>query len=162
MLTEQTDLSPADWVVDHLLTFAVDVASIIPEGFEAYGRLFHPAWRREGEAMVPVRWSDVAEATGRVSHPEMQWEGVSRVPLYGKAPPSGIWDEGPKVGNLSFESVQILVDLLRPNTSTPDRVWFLTWSGWGSHRLDPRAGASGFLGKARPLSPAGRRRYRPR
>ena len=145
VLTEQADLSPADWVVDRVRTFGENVASIIPEGFEAYGRLFHPAHRREGETLVPVRWSEVAEATGRVAHPEMQWEGVSGSSLYSDRPASGLWDEEPEVGNLPFECIETLVELLRARTTTPDRMWFCAWDGWGSHRLDPRAGAVGIL-----------------
>lgn len=144
-LAEQSDLSPADWVVDRLRTFGVNVASIIPEGFEAYGRLFHPAYRRKGEATVPVTWSEVAAASGRAVHPEMQWEGVSGVPLHGETPPSGVWDEEPSVGNLPRKCVETLVELLRPHTATPDRMWFCAWNGWGSHRLDPRPGAVGIL-----------------
>ena len=67
VLEEQFDLSPADWVSERLTTFAVNVASIIPEGFEAYGRLFHPAHRGE----TPVSWAEVAAHNGCTVHPEM-------------------------------------------------------------------------------------------
>ena len=48
MLELQNDLVPAGWAVDRIHDFGVDVGSVIPEGFGAYVRLFHPAsssWR---------------------------------------------------------------------------------------------------------------------
>jgi hypothetical protein len=61
------DLSPADWIVDRIHDFGVDVGSVIPEGFDAYARLFHPAIRIEDDVETVVRWSEVAEANGRTS-----------------------------------------------------------------------------------------------
>jgi hypothetical protein len=52
----QNDLSPARWVADRIHDFGVDVNSVVPEGFEAYVRLLHPAWRSEGREDVPVSW----------------------------------------------------------------------------------------------------------
>src|SRR3984893_3910611 len=68
------DVSPALWIGPRLHPFAKDVGSIIPEGFHAYARLFHPvpvdSRRRE-------RWSDVAQRNGRIVHPEMQFHQIS-------------------------------------------------------------------------------------
>ncbi|MFQ5555223.1 MAG: hypothetical protein ACE5GC_07640 [Acidimicrobiia bacterium] len=64
------DLSPADWLVERLHDFAVDVGSVVPEGYEAFLRLFHPAGKRTGDTEVPVRWAEVAAATGTTMHRE--------------------------------------------------------------------------------------------
>ena len=48
------DAAPASWVIEGLRGFAESVLSVVPGGFEAYGRIFHPAWTYEPEA--PVRW----------------------------------------------------------------------------------------------------------
>jgi len=37
------NVSPARWIKDRLHPFAQDTGSVIPEGFEAYARVFHPA-----------------------------------------------------------------------------------------------------------------------
>jgi hypothetical protein len=52
----------------------VRVGEIIPTGFDAYVRIFHPA--REGDAMEPRLWSELPERNGRVAHPEMQLEHI--------------------------------------------------------------------------------------
>jgi len=39
------DAAAASWVVDGLRGFAESVFSVVPEGFEAYGRIFHPTAR---------------------------------------------------------------------------------------------------------------------
>jgi hypothetical protein len=36
------DTSPADWIAPRLQTFALEVGSIVPMGFEAYARIIHP------------------------------------------------------------------------------------------------------------------------
>ena len=38
-----SDVSPGRWIKDRLHPFAQDTGSVIPEGFEAYARVFHPA-----------------------------------------------------------------------------------------------------------------------
>lgn len=143
VLEEQFDLSPADWVSERLTTSAVNVASIIPEGFEAYGRLFHPAHRGE----TPVSWAEVAAHNGCTVHPEMQWHTISGADFYEPGPPGGPWTEGPDVGSLPQDLTNILVDHLRSHTTTPESVWFATWNGWDGHRLDPRPGVLARLGK---------------
>lgn len=45
----------------------------VPKGYEAYGRIFHPAGHPGGK---PIRWAEVAEAVGRKAHREMQWESL--------------------------------------------------------------------------------------
>ena len=55
-LTLSSDLSPADWIVESLTTFAESVESFVPSGFAAYVRIFHPA-RLRGR---PVAWAEIA------------------------------------------------------------------------------------------------------
>ena len=65
------DLASSEWVTRRIHDFAVDVGSVIPEGFDAYVRLLHPAFRDEGGDHVLVSWSEIATANGRTVHPEM-------------------------------------------------------------------------------------------
>ncbi len=149
LLTEATDLSSADWVAARLTTFAENVASIIPSGFEAYARIFHPAYRRDGDEYTPVLRADVAASTGRKAHHQMQWEGVSGQPLYGVSPTSELWTESPDTGRLPRQCMESLLLILRHATTTPEQAWFLTWHRYGDHRVDPRPGAYGYLKRRR-------------
>jgi len=69
------DAGPASWVIAGRRGFAESVLSLVPEGFEAYARIFHPAWNYEPEA--PVRWRDIARANGRTAHRMMQWPSIT-------------------------------------------------------------------------------------
>ncbi len=51
---------------------------ILPEGFAAYARVFHPADLDEEHR--PVRWSTVASWTGRTVHPLMQFGRIANLP----------------------------------------------------------------------------------
>jgi hypothetical protein len=130
------DVSPAQWIVDCIHPFAQDVGSIVPEGFGAYARIFHPAERNEGEGRVPVRWSEVAEANGRIAHPEMQWPTIALREPYSNWRHPGLWDREPNEGSLPADLVPELVEVLRRHTSTPDRVWFAVWNGYSGLAFD--------------------------
>ena len=156
---QQQDLSPADWVAERLHDFAVDVGSVIPEGFAAYVRLIHPAARSDAGNKVPVSWNDVAAANGRVVHAEMQWANISgRWEHSGESVP-GLWNREPEIGSLPREQARTLSEILRSHTSTPDRVWFCVWEGWGALRFHPTG--IGRLYSTRRLRRRLRRRWRP-
>lgn len=130
------DVSPARWIVDRIHPFAQDAGSIVPEGFDGYVRIFHPASRREGNGTVPVRWSEVAEANGRIAHPEMQWPSIAMREPYSNWRHTGLWDQVPSEGSLPTEVIPELVEVLRRHTSTPDRVWFAVWNGYSGLVFD--------------------------
>src|SRR6187402_2341847 len=75
------DVSPASWIDERLLpmdrTAGVRVGEVIPTGFEAYARVFHPA--RDRHDGSPIGWSEIAQRRGTVVHPEMQFEHLSGV-----------------------------------------------------------------------------------
>jgi hypothetical protein len=144
------DVSPAQWLVDRLHAFAVDVGSIIPEGFDCYVRIFHPAERDEGDGTVAVRWSEVAEANGRVVHPEMQWPAIAdRKPYSNKIHP-GLWDRVPNEGSLPGEIIDALIGPLARHTTTPNEVWFAVWNGYGGLAFDSRITGWPVLSTKRP------------
>jgi hypothetical protein len=137
------DLSPVDWIVDCIHDFAVDVGSIIPEGFEAYARLFHPAIRIEHGEQVAVRWTEIAATRGRTTHPEMQWANISGVWEHSGESSPGLWDLEPDVGSLPRQYADHLTGVLARYTSTPDHVWFAVWDGFGGLKVRP--GARGVI-----------------
>lgn len=133
----QNDLSPARWVADRFHDFGVDVGSVVPEGFDAYVRLLHPAWRSEGGKDVPVSWGAIAAANDRVVHPEMQWPNISGMWEHtGKSAP-GLWDAGPEDGTLPRSLAGVLREILPGHTGTPDEVWWCVWNGYGDYTFQP-------------------------
>ncbi len=63
-LQPAADAEAAAWVVAGLRRFAESVLSVVPAGFPAYVRVFHPAYCMVERQMTPMRWSDIAAATG--------------------------------------------------------------------------------------------------
>lgn len=112
------DSGPAAWIAGRLHPFCQDAGSVVPEGYEAYVRLFHPVQRGDGGA---ERWEHVARRNGRVVHPEMQFHLISRPGADGE----------PAWGSLPIAPRQSLVEHLRAHTSTPGACWFATWEGYG-------------------------------
>ena len=125
------DVSEARWVEESLSAFGT-LRSLLPDGFAAYGRIFHPAYLNRDEER-PVRWSTVAEWTGRTIHPLMQFEriaGLSEDPhdMY-KDPP---WGSLPQRGSIPERECRTLVEALRSFTSTPANCFFCLWEGYGN------------------------------
>lgn len=132
-----TDLSPASWVQEHLVTFAEGVRSLVPENFETYARVLHPASLRE----EPVSWEAVAQHSCRTMHPLAQFGSLTGIHQWEHRGPEevSVWDEPPEEGSLPRGVGTQLVDLLRPQTTTPDRCWFGSWVGWGDVRFPQTA-----------------------
>jgi hypothetical protein len=133
------DLTPANWIAERLHPFAQDAGAIIPPGFEAYARIFHPASRRVGDAQVPVTWREIADANLRVHHPQMQFGSlvsVAGVPggAFAREPQPGLFDSWPRTGSLPLSLAGVLVDVVGNYTGTSDRCWFAAWEGWGDFR----------------------------
>lgn len=132
------DLMPAAWIALRLHPFAQDAGAIIPPGFDAYARIFHPATRRVGQEARPVTWREIADANLRVHHSEMQFGAL--VTLVGtstfaaRQPQPGLFDAWPKTGSLPLDLARALVGVLGGHTPTPERCWFAAWEGWGDYR----------------------------
>lgn len=124
-LSWTTDVSAASWIADRLHPFAKDVSSVVPTGFEAYARIFHPIERPEGR----IRWSELARRNARIAHPEMQFHMIAR-PAGQPGPRGYERGEGPRWGSLPVEERRVLVEALRPATKAPDRCCFLVWEGF--------------------------------
>ena len=128
------DASPAAWIIAGLRGSGESVLSLVPEGFEAYARIFHPAYR--GEPLAPVRWRDVATANGRVAHRVMQWPSITgSFPFTSSSAQPGLWDWEPEEGSLPEELATILAAVLAPLTATPAQCWFAVWDGYAALAL---------------------------
>ncbi|MEX2047754.1 MAG: hypothetical protein WEE03_11375 [Chloroflexota bacterium] len=139
------DLTLARWIAERLHPFAQDAGAVIPPGFDAYARIFHPATRRVGQREVPVTWREIADANLRVHHPEMQFGAL--VTLVGttagsRQPQTGLFDSWPTTGSLPLELARALVGLLGDHTTTPELCWFAAWEGWGDPVFATRVGST--------------------
>jgi hypothetical protein len=124
-LTPSDKVEVGDWIAERLHPFAKDVGSVVPAGFAAYARIFHPA-SIAGRPDVEVRWSDVAALSGKAVHSEMQFHAI--------APPADdpeprIYE--PRLGVLSSHQADALVRLLSKHTAAPEACWFCLWDGYG-------------------------------
>ena len=116
------DVAPAGWVTAGLRGVAGSVVSVVPAGFPAYARIFHPAQRRDGVDWKPVSWREVASANGRVAHRTMQWcRLVGCCSLSGDdcRPQPGVWDVEPATGDLPRDLAIVLAEVLAEQTTTP-------------------------------------------
>jgi hypothetical protein len=107
-------------------SFGARVGAMVPLGYEAYGRLLHPAKDAQGRA---VRWAEVAEYTGRNMHPLVQWHRL----VGAKLPHDnhGVWPgDPPNPGSLRDEELGPLVEALTRHTATPEDCWFC-WDVFG-------------------------------
>ena len=125
------------WITDAIHPFEYDVASLVPPVFEAYARVFHPAYEvHMPEPHYPVSWNAVAEANNRVAHPAMEWGSV--VGSWDLRSQPGLWDCGPDTGRLPVPTAEELSRILKQYSGT-DRVMYALWNGYGGMEI-PDAG----------------------
>jgi hypothetical protein len=135
------------WILDAIHPFEYDVASLVPPVFEAYARVFHPAYEIEvPEPRYPVSWKAVAEANNRIAHPAMEWGSL--VGSWGLRRQPGLWDRPPDVGRLPVPTAEGLGRVLR-QCSGVDRVRYALWYGYGG--IDPIENAEMIELPSRPM-----------
>jgi hypothetical protein len=115
------DVQAADWIVRRLHPFATDVGSLIPDVFEVYARILHPA--RLNTSDEKVRWASLAHETDSVLGPTAQFDSL--------AGSGGSRIEPPRLGTLEADELAALIELLAPQTGQPDSCWFAIWDGYG-------------------------------
>lgn len=145
------DVTPGQWVIDRTTGPWHEVGALLPHGFAAYARIFHPAYRHVSlddstgvggrVRTVEVPWAEVAAANGRAAHPAMDWVTItgSERYLHGDRQP-GVWDEEPSEGSLPLAQNRMLVRLLQGHTTTPEACWFAIWEGFGDLEVPPNRG----------------------
>lgn len=117
--------------------------SIVPAGFAAYARVYHPIWHLDGLTRTAMRWAAVARANNRTAHRRMQWPSIiGSYALYQTQTlpfVSGDLFEHPAEGSLPPDVARPLWRTLAAHTTTPDRCWFAVWEGFGCLRADVRS-----------------------
>jgi hypothetical protein len=120
----------------------MDVGSIIPDGFPAYARVFHPPYRLTPAGnMTPVRWRDIAAANNRTIAAEMELMDLSSQPTQFSASGEELWNQQTQTGNLPREVAERLAAILPSHTLTPELCWFAVWEGYGDLRIGDNEGA---------------------
>ena len=154
-LTPATSAEPARWVIEGLVSREHSVRSLVPDGFEAYCRLFHPASTYEvgpdGRVVNEreVAWAEIAKMNDRVMHPEAQFEAITGLDRYksdstmdhGQPP---LWRSPANDGSLDRDILELLARLLRSHTQTPDHCHFAYWDGYGGTPRDIKAPVFGY------------------
>ena len=129
-LIHTNDRGRAGWLVGELM----------PSGFEAHARIFHPAHEvtnaTEHETQwVTVRWAQIAGHRGKVVHPQMELESLiddrdafdydhwRAISWLGELFPPYEWLEGVEC--------LALAAALAPFSSDPEPWWFWLWDGYG-------------------------------
>lgn len=119
------NVSEAAWIASRLGPAGGWVGSLIPQGFEAYVRVLHPAGYGGEERTT---WAQVAAATGKTAHALMQYSSISGS-CYGNHE-TWAWDgQAPDVGSLERPLFEQAVELLQPHTD--DHVFAAVWNGFG-------------------------------
>jgi hypothetical protein len=120
------------------------VHSLVPEGFPAYVRVFHPAYRFDRESSSPwetwelVSWAEIADANQTQAHAGMQLPALTGSYHFLTRGQPGVYDHPPQIGSLPPDLRAALVATLSRHTSTPERCWFAVWNGFGRTREDIR------------------------
>ena len=84
----------ARWIVDRLHPFASDVGGIIPDGFEAYARIFHPPYQLLVDGTrLPVRWRNICAANHKSIEVEMQQLGLDCTPARTTPDEKLLWED---------------------------------------------------------------------
>jgi hypothetical protein len=130
-LSPAPDTSAADWYVAELGEFGKSVNSLVPSGFAAYVRVFHPARRGPWPNPASVTWTEIAAANQTEPHAEMQLAALTGSFEFSNHPQPGVFDQPPLEGSLPPDLASQLAAALSVHTSTPDRCWFAVWNGFG-------------------------------
>jgi hypothetical protein len=109
------------WIEPRLRSEVGSVGSLVPTGFEAYARIFHPASDAGGRS---ARWSEVAEAMGTTAHRKMQWYALVRSPDPCTYDESRWRGSGPMTGQLETPDLGSLCEILAIHTSESDSCFF--------------------------------------
>ncbi|WP_449373535.1 hypothetical protein [Arthrobacter psychrolactophilus] len=104
------------------------VAGVIPDGFEAYARIFH---RVDAYAEAPLRWAEIAAAKGTVIHPAVQFAIMAGVGDYEEVVLAGQRIGPPMKGELDSGQLATLAGILEAHTKTSDELFLAVWDGWG-------------------------------
>jgi hypothetical protein len=121
----------ADWIGPRLTSWQDEytITIVVPAGFEAYARVLHPV-QLPGHGDRLVRWAEVAAWSGMPLRPDAQFHSIALPPAARSGPPP-YTSQGPMAGSLYPPDADVLAELARSWTATPEDCWFCVWDGFG-------------------------------
>lgn len=154
------DPSPGAWLRERLDDGYETMHGVVPRGYPAYARVFHPATVRslpgrsvptwdeydrmpdgERESLIgqyidePATWADAAAAFGTELHPQAQWNRIVRTPpetgWSTRIAPDGREFQAPREGEMEPVLLAAVARHLVQHTTTPDTGFAAIWEGWG-------------------------------
>ncbi|GAB3597407.1 hypothetical protein [Microbacterium tumbae] len=137
-----------------------DYLGVVPHGYEAYARVFHPAsvrslpdrpvpemdeWERmpdtEQQRLIALfddrtaTWAETAEAFATMLHPLAQWRHLVRTPSGAdwntRIAPDGREFTSPDEGSLPVAAFAAVAEHLLAHTTSADAGFVAIWEGWG-------------------------------
>lgn len=138
------DTSAAGWIVAALETFGQTVVGLVPNRFQIYVRVFHPAYRLDWKSPTAwkdarrVSWAEIAAANGTIPHPGMQLPAITGHSRFVNEGQPDVYDRAPLTGSLPPELAPELVEVLSRHTRTANDCWFAIWNGFGAMPDDVR------------------------
>jgi hypothetical protein len=124
-----TDVAQADWFVERInLVRQLVVGGFIPEGFEAYGRILHPAYA-DVQLVHRVRWAQIAHWSGRNLTPESSFCSIAFPAYEPPGPPP--WRLREPWDVMDYSDRDELVRVLRNHTDDGEVCSFCIWNGYG-------------------------------
>lgn len=129
------------WIEGELTGAAGSVTGSVPDRYDAYVRILHPA-SLHGQS---VTWGRIADELGRTVHPLAQWDAIVGASRYRNESPD--WPGGaPETGSLERPLLAPLLEMLAEHTDTPDRALFGIWPGmtWGRVVAAPASSDGGL------------------
>lgn len=154
------DPSAGAWLRERLDERTSAMHVVVPRGFPAYARVFHPAevrslpgrvlpssreWQgmpgAERDALfgqlvdAPATWEETSRAFGTTLHPLAQWHRLVQTPTDGdwrnRTAPDGREFTSPEEGRMPPAQLARLAAHLTTHTTTPDAGYAAVWAGWG-------------------------------
>lgn len=154
----EPDVSRGEWLRPMESEPFASTLSVVPRGFEAYARIFHPVERdrpratgtwhgvdaeslfagvTDIDAALETRrstWAEVAAAFGTTMHSEAQHArlvGLGEWDSSDSIGPDGWRYQSPSVGSCDPDSFTAAARVLARHTTTPSAGVAAVWEGWG-------------------------------
>ncbi|MET0558720.1 MAG: hypothetical protein ABW065_08630 [Solirubrobacterales bacterium] len=109
------------WIEPTLAGWGGRVKNQVPQVYEAYARIFHPATDEEGNL---ISWGEVAAVLGTTAHREMQWHAIVGTYDYSNFEGSK-WPGGcPSISELEEAPLTALCAILTRHTTSPQECFF--------------------------------------
>lgn len=163
-----SDVAVGEWLRARLEDHFDSMHGVVPRGYAAYARVFHPAsvqslpdravptqreYARMSDAEIhalidqlteeSATWAQAAAAFGTTMHPLAQWMHLVRTPAdedwHTRIAPDGREFSAPAEGEMDPALLALIAGHLTAHTTTPDAGVAAIWAGYG--------GLLGFFGE---------------